>query len=237
GTPQVAVPKPEEFDREWYCRLSKSYKTFCKPAELSEALRMIHEDWGVKWNNISKELMLKKSSFATKVLDEYCQSCNNITAKLNHDDSAEPTYQIAFDNLAKAVELHAPTRGKADKLRWMDTHRRRVGGGSSGSSRSPDGSFYIGRQKDPMWHDMSVVVEIKGSNEPKDSDTLRGQIIQGFIDMAESRPRRFSFGISLGNKGDIHVYVCFPDGIYYAHLGKLPLARSTEEFKPNERRV
>ncbi|KAJ1763866.1 hypothetical protein LPJ74_006751, partial [Coemansia sp. RSA 1843] len=87
------------------------------------------------------------------------------------------------------------------------------------------------------WHDMVAVVEIKSSREAKLSHLLRGQIIQGFIDMAESRPRRFAFGISLGHQGEIHVYVCLPDGIHIASLGKLPLAKSTRASLANEQRV
>ncbi|KAJ2653483.1 hypothetical protein IWW48_006400, partial [Coemansia sp. RSA 1200] len=87
------------------------------------------------------------------------------------------------------------------------------------------------------WQDLVVVVEIKGSSEAAESDVLRGQIIQGLIDMATDRPRRFSFALSLGHKGGIRVYVCTPDRIYVSPLGDLPLGQGSSEHMLDDRRV
>ncbi|KAJ2521445.1 hypothetical protein H4217_001379 [Coemansia sp. RSA 1939] len=55
--------------------------------------------------------------------------------------------------------------------------------------------------------------------------------------MATDRPRRFSFALSLGNKGEIRVYVCTPDKLYVAPLGNLPLGRGSSGNTLKDRRV
>ncbi|KAJ2562344.1 hypothetical protein IW140_006438 [Coemansia sp. RSA 1813] len=211
GTPQVNVPKPDKFGTEWYVSLSKAYDKFCKLTDLPESLRMVSEGWREAWVNASAKTTLDNSPVVKKILMTYRKLCKDARATLAHAGAAETTYQMTFGKLAEA-------RG-------------------SGPGRFPDGSFFIAQSPRCKWHDMVAVVEIKSSREAKLSHLLRGQIIQGFIDMAESRPRRFAFGISLGHQGEIHVYVCLPDGIHIASLGKLPLAKSTRASLANEQRV
>ncbi|KAJ2248893.1 hypothetical protein GGH98_003711 [Coemansia sp. RSA 454] len=62
---------------------------------------------------------------------------------------------------------------------------------------------------------------------------VRGQILQDFIDMTETLPRRFMIGLTLAQHGDICVYVCVPGGVYSAQLGSLHLAGKTKPSTDN----
>ncbi|KAJ2513027.1 hypothetical protein H4217_006556, partial [Coemansia sp. RSA 1939] len=230
GTPQKNIPRPKKFDREWYCQLSKDYKSSCQEVGLSDGLGMISKEWSQAWDNIDNASTLRNSPNAKKILSAYRN--NKGVALLNHQSASEPIYQTAFDHLAKAVEQLSLTNssGESTGLRWVDTHKIRVSGGGN-PGRYPDGGFFTAKSaQGTQWHDMVAVIEIKKSKDPADSDNLRGQIMQGLIDMATFRPRRFSFGISLGNGGKIYVYICVPDNIYVALLVELPGAFALDKI-------
>ncbi|KAJ2505217.1 hypothetical protein GGI11_007086, partial [Coemansia sp. RSA 2049] len=197
---------------------------------LSDGLGMISKEWSQAWDNIDNASTLRNSPNAKKILSAYRN--NKGVALLNHQSASEPIYQTAFDHLAKAVEQLSLTNssGESTGLRWVDTHKIRVSGGGN-PGRYPDGGFFTAKSaQGTQWHDMVAVIEIKKSKDPADSDNLRGQIMQGLIDMATFRPRRFSFGISLGNGGKIYVYICVPDNIYVALLVELPGAFALDKI-------
>ncbi|KAJ2559738.1 hypothetical protein EV175_000204 [Coemansia sp. RSA 1933] len=235
----VLVPKAEKYDSAWYIKLSKSYDRFNADGDIPDALEAISEDWAKEWDEAAKKATSEDvPADIANVLARYRELCKNNAPELNHMNCSEKTYQTAFENLARAVDEHAPRNGHRDtNLYWKDTHKSRIGG-SSKQGRYPDGIFSIKPTTNVMWSDVFTVVEIKGSKEPSLSHLLRGQILQNFIDMAESRPRRFAFGISLGCEGEMHLFVCLPDSIHIAWIGILPLLDSTtNKALANERLV
>ncbi|KAJ2654090.1 hypothetical protein IWW48_006314, partial [Coemansia sp. RSA 1200] len=237
STPQKNNLKADQFDRKWYSDLSKSHSSFFKEAHLPVALGMVSKDWRKEWNRINNDAALRASEVAKKILSVYRRK-PEIKA-LDHRKTSEKAYQTAFDHLATAVNRFAPTNPNDGRigLRWLNSHKTQFSNhGSTG--RFPDGSFFTAKStRGTQWQDLVVVVEIKGSSEAAESDVLRGQIIQGLIDMATDRPRRFSFALSLGHKGEIRVYICTPDQIYVSLLGKLPLGQGSSEHMLNDRRV
>ncbi|KAJ2654007.1 hypothetical protein IWW48_006350, partial [Coemansia sp. RSA 1200] len=237
STPQTNNLKADKFDYSWYSGLSKSHSGFFEEADLPVALGMVSEDWCKAWEIIEDDAALRGSAVADNILSAYRK--NRVINTLDHLNASEKVYQAAFDHLATAVNRFAPTHpsGGLIGLRWMNSHKAQIRNrGIPG--RFPDGSFFTAKStRGTMWQDIMVVVEIKGSSEAADSDVLRGQIIQGLIDMATDRPRRFSFALSLGHKGEIRVYVCTPDQIYVSLLGKLPLAQGSSQSVIDDRRV
>ncbi|KAJ1814755.1 hypothetical protein LPJ56_004764 [Coemansia sp. RSA 2599] len=55
-----------------------------------------------------------------------------------------------------------------------------------------------------------------------DNYVVRGQLLQDFIDMAESLPRRFMIGLTLAREAEVQLYVCVPGCIYVVSLGTMP---------------
>ncbi|KAJ1728620.1 hypothetical protein LPJ72_005384 [Coemansia sp. Benny D160-2] len=107
------------------------------------------------------------------------------------------------------------------RLRWHDTHNKLIRRGD-GRRRKPDGCFVVGSTSNVLWQDISVAVEIKGDTMDAEHHLIRGQLLQDFIDMAETVPRRFMIGLTLSRGGAIYLYVCVPGRIYIAPLYNLP---------------
>ncbi|KAJ2244038.1 hypothetical protein GGH97_003331, partial [Coemansia sp. RSA 475] len=74
---------------------------------------------------------------------------------------------------------------------------------------------------------------IKNDDMASTAHHVRGQILQDFIDMTETLPRRFMIGLTLAQHGEICVYVCVPGGVYSAQLGSLHLAGKTKPSTDN----
>ncbi|KAJ2513838.1 hypothetical protein H4217_006102 [Coemansia sp. RSA 1939] len=237
STPQKNNVRADQFDRKWYSKLSKDHSDFIIEADLPDALGMVSKDWRKEWDRVSKDAALSVSEVAKKILNAYRRKPE--IKRLDHCNASEKVYQTAFDHFATAVNRFASTNSKDGivGMRWLNSHKTQLHNrGVHG--RFPDGSFFTAKStQDTMWQDVIVAVEIKGSSEAAESDVLRGQIIQGLIDMATDRPRRFSFALSLGNKGEIRVYVCTPDKLYVAPLGNLPLGRGSSGNMLKDRRV
>ncbi|KAJ2550730.1 hypothetical protein EV175_003962, partial [Coemansia sp. RSA 1933] len=104
GTPQVNVRRPEKYNRDWYCELSRRYGSFCEPVDLPEALGKVSTNWSKAWDSIDNDDALVKSLNAKKILTAYRSKYKDIAAKPNHQNAPETMYQTAFHNLAKAVE-------------------------------------------------------------------------------------------------------------------------------------
>ncbi|KAJ2224079.1 hypothetical protein IW143_000712 [Coemansia sp. RSA 520] len=122
--------------------------------------------------------------------------------------------------------------GVQQGLYWYDTHKPQIKRGDD-RYRMPDGSFSTTNLPALEWSDIAVVVEIKNDDMTSTAHHVRGQILQDFIDMTETLPRRFMIGLTLAQHGGICVYVCVPGGVYSAQLGSLHLAGKTKPSTDN----
>ncbi|KAJ2544700.1 hypothetical protein GGF49_001050 [Coemansia sp. RSA 1853] len=243
GTPQTSAQKPDKFEDKWYIDLSERNNDICKAVDLSQIFDILGNDWRKAWDIASTAESLSKSKDIQQILAKYRNACTNLRGRLNIPKVSEPTYQAAFGFLATAVQKHVAAKpGKQQSLYWYDTHNTPIKRGDD-RKRKPDGCFSTACVPAPEWSDIAVVVEIKSDDMASTAHHVRGQILQDFIDMTETLPRRFMIGLTLAQSGDIYVYVCVPGGIYYAQLGGLHLAGetkpSTGNTNPtiNERRV
>ncbi|KAJ2187224.1 hypothetical protein IW144_006091, partial [Coemansia sp. RSA 522] len=168
-----------------------------------------------------------------QILVDYRNACTAINEKLKVRKVSEPTYQAAFGALAMAVQNYVAAKpGVQQGLYWYDTHKTQIKRGDD-RYRMPDGSFSTTNLPALEWSDIAVVVEIKNDDMTSTAHHVRGQILQDFIDMTETLPRRFMIGLTLAQHGDICVYVCVPGGVYSAQLGSLHLAGKTKPSTDN----
>ncbi|KAJ2615280.1 hypothetical protein H4S08_001307 [Coemansia sp. RSA 1365] len=107
-------------------------------------------------------------------------------------------------------------------VRWQDTHASVMPNG-----RRPDGFLQVGGS-DVMtgWQNTVAKFELKSSRFDCTCSELRGQLLQGFIDMAEHQPRKHMLGLSISGAGEVHVYLCSLSEILYAKVGRLPIKGS-----------
>ncbi|KAJ2314778.1 hypothetical protein IWW54_000715 [Coemansia sp. RSA 2705] len=216
GTPQVRAQKPSKFTKEAYEALSRQHADLISETELSHALRMLPGKFGEAWDKASEDKNLRQSQGINQILAKYCASCAGIRRVLQANTVSEPIYQEAFDALARVVDEYiSTTTAHPQGMRWEDTHNRKISRGD-GPDRMPDGSLFMAGSTVDAWHNMVAIVEIKGSTEPNPSHHLRGQIIQGLIDMAERRPRRFAFAMTLAHQHDVGVGVPYVPLLLYA---------------------
>ncbi|KAJ1677353.1 hypothetical protein EV182_006351, partial [Spiromyces aspiralis] len=52
-----------------------------------------------------------------------------------------------------------------------------------------------------QWQDVVIACELKCSKARGNDNVLVGQLMQDFIDMAASQPRRFMIGLSVAEQG------------------------------------
>ncbi|KAJ2142721.1 hypothetical protein IW136_001879, partial [Coemansia sp. RSA 678] len=180
------------------------------------------------WDIASTTESLNESVDIQQILADYRNACTAINEKLKVRKVSEPTYQSAFGALATAVQNYVAAKpGLQQGLYWYDTHKTQIKRGDD-RYRMPDGSFSTTNLPALEWSDIAVVVEIKNDDMASTAHHVRGQILQDFIDMTETLPRRFMIGLTLAQHGDICVYVCVPGGVYSAQLGSLHLAGKTK---------
>ncbi|KAJ2174197.1 hypothetical protein GGH16_001433, partial [Coemansia sp. RSA 560] len=187
----------------------------------------------VTWDIASTTESLSESVDIQQILADYRNACTAINEKLKVRKVSEPTYQAAFGALAMAVQNYVAAKpGVQQGLYWYDTHKTQIKRGDD-RYRMPDGSFSTTNLPALEWSDIAVVVEIKNDDMTSTAHHVRGQILQDFIDMTETLPRRFMIGLTLAQHGDICVYVCVPGGVYSAQLGSLHLAGKTKPSTDN----
>ncbi|KAJ2207185.1 hypothetical protein IW145_001643 [Coemansia sp. RSA 521] len=185
------------------------------------------------WDIASTTESLSESVDIQQILADYRNACTAINEKLKVRKVSEPTYQAAFGALAMAVQNYVAAKpGVQQGLYWYDTHKTQIKRGDD-RYRMPDGSFSTTNLPALEWSDIAVVVEIKNDDMTSTAHHVRGQILQDFIDMTETLPRRFMIGLTLAQHGDICVYVCVPGGVYSAQLGSLHLAGKTKPSTDN----
>ncbi|KAJ2290365.1 hypothetical protein IW141_003320 [Coemansia sp. RSA 355] len=233
GTPQTSAQKPDKFDDKWYIDLSEKNDDICKAVDLSQIFDILGKDWCKAWDIASTTESLSESVDIQQILADYRNACTAINEKLKVRKVSEPTYQAAFGALAMAVQNYVAAKpGVQQGLYWYDTHKTQIKRGDD-RYRMPDGSFSTTNLPALEWSDIAVVVEIKNDDMTSTAHHVRGQILQDFIDMTETLPRRFMIGLTLAQHGDICVYVCVPGGVYSAQLGSLHLAGKTKPSTDN----
>ncbi|KAJ2532077.1 hypothetical protein IWW43_003390 [Coemansia sp. RSA 1935] len=233
GTPQTSAQKPDKFDDKWYIDLSEKNDDICKAVDLSQIFDILGKDWCKAWDIASTTESLSESVDIQQILADYRNACTAINEKLKVRKVSEPTYQAAFGALAMAVQNYVAAKpGLQQGLYWYDTHKTQIKRGDD-RYRMPDGSFSTTNLPALEWSDIAVVVEIKNDDMASTAHHVRGQILQDFIDMTETLPRRFMIGLTLAQHGDICVYVCVPGGVYSAQLGSLHLAGKTKPSTDN----
>ncbi|KAJ2608404.1 hypothetical protein H4S08_004467 [Coemansia sp. RSA 1365] len=132
----------------------------------------------------------------------------------------ESSYQGALCALMTAIEGNLKSSGNGKiGVRWQDTHASVMPNG-----RRPDGILQVGGS-DVMtgWQNTVAIFELKSSRFDCTCSELRGQLLQGFIDMAEHQPRKHMLGLSVSGAGEVHVYLCSLSEILYAKVGRLPI--------------
>ncbi|PIA12611.1 hypothetical protein COEREDRAFT_100014 [Coemansia reversa NRRL 1564] len=223
ATPHSNMTQNTDLNQFGYINLSEEYKSISYTLELSGILGMLGNGWDNAWDVFTKSDKNLLLPTINTILAEYHGRCEDIMHGLAARKVSEDTYQSAFSRLAETIEKHAYTdENSTTGLYWHDTHNTSIKR-SDGTSRKPDGSFFTRKSGNLSWKDIAVVVEIKDDHKQNDHDHIRGQLLQNFIDMTMTLPRRFMIGLTLASHGSIDVHFCLPGGIYTAHLGNLPL--------------
>ncbi|KAJ2656096.1 hypothetical protein IWW48_005191, partial [Coemansia sp. RSA 1200] len=217
----------EQFIKDEYIELSKSYASICKQSNLSEALGILGADWNGAWDSFCANQALTGSKVIERILKEYRSKCAGIRAQWTANNVSEKTYQTAFGALAEAIQDHvASFPDTMPGMYWDDTHNKLIER-ADGRKRKPDGCFLADHSAGLLWQNIAIAVEIKGDSMDGGHDLIRGQLLQDFIDMSEILPRRFMIGLTLGRGSEVHLYVCVPGGIRIVSLSKLPLLHGT----------
>ncbi|KAJ2077127.1 hypothetical protein H4R24_005316, partial [Coemansia sp. RSA 988] len=215
ATPMVVDKRGRKFTAGLYADRYKQYKRLLTKTTLFAILSAINEEWAACW---SRE---RYSVNTDQIMQSYCATCRAFGLELISRTAKEHVYQSAFSALVGAVEeCLAPTVGS--KLHWLDTHKTLILR-AAGSKRSPDGVFVIAKELGAEFRNTVIAVEIKSGSHKHDSALIQGQLIQNFLDMAASQPRRFILGLALAEETrTVRLYVYISGQIFHVPVGCLP---------------
>ncbi|KAJ1828139.1 hypothetical protein LPJ56_001282, partial [Coemansia sp. RSA 2599] len=181
GTPQVAAQRIDQFSREEYIALSKSYADMCRESSLEETLDMLGDGWRAAWGSFGVGNKQKVSRAVGAILKEYYSMCDKARIQQGSGRLSEDIYQKAFGMLSTAVQNHLgkTTQSTGSGVHWRDTHTTLIKRGD-GRKRKPDGCFLRNGSTRLCWQDIVVAVEIKGDAMDGGTDLIRGQLLQDF---------------------------------------------------------
>ncbi|KAJ2653506.1 hypothetical protein IWW48_006394, partial [Coemansia sp. RSA 1200] len=175
-----------QFAKEEYIELSKWYNDTCESTTLPKALGMLGDGWSGAWESFCDNKAFVDAGDVETILEAYRGKCAYMGVKMDNGSVSEQTYQDAFGALAQTVQSHVESLPSVmPRLRWHDTHNKLIRRGD-GRRRKPDGCFIVGTTNNVLWQDISVAVEIKGDTMDAEHHLIRGQLLQDFIDMAET---------------------------------------------------
>ncbi|KAJ1764141.1 hypothetical protein LPJ74_006709, partial [Coemansia sp. RSA 1843] len=142
------------------------------------------------------------------------------------DENKEEIYQDRLGVLMSIIDAHVRSKPNGTvRLKWKDTHSEVMS-----NKRKPDGVLHVcetGFSKE--WADVAVSFEAKSDSFNSSSKELRGQILANFRDMAYDQPRRYSIGFGLSKGGELCVYLCKVNKVYYTRLGRIPCLGAPED--------
>ncbi|KAJ2081916.1 hypothetical protein H4R24_002012 [Coemansia sp. RSA 988] len=181
------------------------------------SMMMILENLGTEWMDAWKaegwaSINVLDISNIQEVFDVYE---NNGNALCTSSSGQEASYQRALHSLMLAVKANLRSIGDGGiGVQWQDTRDSPIPNG-----QRLDGIVQVsGPDVATGWQNAVAIFELKSSRFGCTCSELRGQLLRGFIDMAEHQPRKHMLGFSVSGAGEIHIDLGFleirREGIY-----------------------
>ncbi|KAJ2801085.1 hypothetical protein H4R20_003816, partial [Coemansia guatemalensis] len=218
STPFVPYVRSSKNDTAHYIGLSKDYEHLFINVSMMMLLAQLGAEWMDAWKTADAAGMeAPDMSNIQDIFDTYEKDGDALCAT---SSGLESSYQKALCALISAVEDNLRSNGDGTiGVQWRDTHDSPMPNG-----RRPDGILKVGGPDVTAgWHNAVAIFELKSSRFDCTCSELRGQLLQGFTDMAEHQPRNHMLGFSISGAGEVHVYLCSQSEILYAKVGKLPV--------------